>query len=498
MAQLPRPIEDYLVGKYDRGACVYLITKEAYKNWVNHRASVRHLCFNNNADQTLVDYALIPGSDYKAYFLDKIPAEWLATMKKDNLSLYIQLFPATISNARAKKSKPTPDDFYLVKYGMPTWYLAKRSEYDNPKKVCNVTNLSEVPAMFWTSKDGQWPACVGTNSAVGNPHKVYKFPQLSSEIKQELQKLNPERYKEWEDFYVAKYPNFKRLETSTKWKDGRPQCGCGICKDCLSRRPLPDPKDDYVVVDHCGIGLMLRSDFEKQSYMSPNMVKVYDCNYGWVLNHGWITKRNEGPMHCILDSKNTKPMLAILEQFEQYYAQQAITIAKQQGSDLDIEAMTKDWEARLAKIKGKELKHWSFEEAEPSLNPKYVIGIDPVAKDGISAAEYYTMMMQEPNVAGVVWTKPRRVGQTKFYEEVQNALRQLPAFLQPYNNSPKYTPSLKQTNHEILFRQTKPIIRREELTNSDIQSTRREFTVTEGHLDNRPVISSRKKSFRVG
>jgi hypothetical protein len=496
MAQLPRPIEDYLVGKYDRGACVYLITKEAYKNWVNHRASVRHLCFNNNADQTLVDYALTPGSDYKAYFLDKIPAEWLATMKKGNLSLYIQLFSATISNARAKKSKPTPDDFYLVKYGMPTWYLAKRSEYDNPKKVCNVTNLSEVPAMFWTSKDGQWPTCVGTNSAVGNPHKVYKFPQLSSEIKQELQKLNPERYKEWEDFYVAKYPNLQRINVNPK------QCGCGTCKGCLSRRPLPDPKDDYVVVDHCGIGLMLRSDFEKQSYMSPNMVKVYDCNYGWVLNHGWITKRNEGPMHCILDSKNTKPMLAILEQFEQYYAQQAI--AKQQGSDLDIDevAMAKDWRSRVAQVGGKEAKYWSFEEAGPFPNPKYVIGIDPVAKDGISAAEYYAMMMQEPNVAEAVWTKFYEEAQevAEFYNTFNHPIRREDYDLlkQPYNNSPKYTPNLKQTNHEILFRQTKPIIRREELTNSDIQSTRREFTVTEGHLDNRPVISSRKKSFRVG
>jgi hypothetical protein len=744
-------LDNYLIGKYPGGVTLYLIGKEAHKNRVNQKIKVTITTVGGN------DYELGASTKFEAHEFDKVPNNWLELFKRDNPSLLAD-FQAWYKQS-AKKSEPTPDEYYLVKYNMPAWYIAKRSEYNNPTKTDYVSGTFGAPAMFWDSKDGKWLATVGTISQPGNPHKVYKFPQLSSETKQELQKLNPERYKEWEDFYVAKYPNFKRLNQepvdftlslpSLKlmvfisiqppfsknyspyeggwglinidgWEDKdeyldfwdlanatmytvprkelgsspttifqlnsdqykcardknpivfdkikaaqetRKQCGCGTCKDCLSRLPLPDPKDDYIVVyNDSGWCIMQRKDFT----LSAACLN-YNVNHGWQFTRIQTSIANqEKPLKKIQEWRTHTGFAKIVDKFEQYYAQQEqeklqaaiaskqyaydmhgktpdmfylytvghgwelarreaikggafkpqstdkvmlikvsdysirevdhkyitqwapvrfeqlltgeqrnnfqkqnpilygqwmhhlqhATVAKQQGSDLDIDevAMAKDWRSRVAQVGGKEAKHWSFEEAGPFPNPKSIAGIDPISKEtpvsslgvfswdqetsglrdpswfkkqfGFTPAEYYKQVIQEPNIAGVIWTKPRRVGQTKFYEEVQKlaeyygtgipnpperkgifdtvGLQEQLAKVQrdwvypTNNNSPKYTPNLKQPNHEILFRQTKPIIRREELTNSDIQSTRREFTVTEGHLDNRPVISSRKKSFRVG
>jgi hypothetical protein len=279
----PNKLDTYLIGKFPTGNTLYLIGKEAHNNWRNHKARIKITTLGGN------QYDLQANQTIQAFEFYAIPNNWLELFKRDNQAL-LELFQDMWNTKPvAVKSEPTPNDYYIVKYNMPTWYIAKRSEYDGGKK--------EVPAMFWTSKDGKYPATVGTESAKGNPHRAYKFPQLSSEVKAELQKLNPERYKEWEEFYMKKYKNFQPLKPAMPTE-------------------LPNPADDYIVVAAEELAIVQRSKF-----IEGRVQWVYQFNYGWKEKVATAKERGQPAWPYIKDWKNHKGIEAIYKKFKQYYSE---------------------------------------------------------------------------------------------------------------------------------------------------------------------------------
>lgn len=185
--KLPRPPGEYRIGRYDAGDCLYLITEEAYTNWYKQKVNVRHSCIKNNGGLALADYPLSGTASYKACTVEHCPPEWKIQIAKELPEIYAQLWPKAVA-----KSEPTPDEYY-VGQGITTanFYYIKRD--------ARKAELSNT----WVFGD------IGT--ALGNLTNLKKFPQLGSEAKAKLQKLNPVRYREWEQFYMSKYPNFKPL-----------------------------------------------------------------------------------------------------------------------------------------------------------------------------------------------------------------------------------------------------------------------------------------------
>lgn len=304
----PRPIEEYYIGKYDNGDCLYLITKEVYANWKGQNINVRHSCC---LPEGPMDYSLRADSSYSVREFNAMPADWKSIADRDCTWLF-----------GAFSKEPDPDQYYIAtgeRSGAYYFYLRKYDE------------RSRNPAQHWV--------CSDSTTEVWNIINPKKFPQLSSNVKRELERSNSKRYKQWEDFYVAKYPGFKRLEDTTI----SPSCGCGICTSCLERLPLPDPKDDYLF---CGVGgwVLIR----RANLNSPNSRTEI---HGYCVNEGWqtISKakiRHSNPwieFHNL--SKNSyrdwSAFSKIVDSFEQYYStkipSEGIKDGSYKGSDFDID-----------------------------------------------------------------------------------------------------------------------------------------------------------------
>jgi len=296
MAQkLPRPIEDYLIGKYDTGICCYLITREAYQSWSNHGATVKHSCVNYNRGQDLIQYPLQQEAKYKAFEFNKMLVEWQPILTQGNLELAKQLC-AYHSKPKGKFDHIKPDEIGFTSYKsmvgkayftsfvniksyeewiklgkgclqatywrtlelnslgtgsnldrvVTTWpnlsvsskadlrkmnpelykyfedFYAKSAavktestpdQYYIAQGICSEQYYFYLRSNSYSTGDTKcWVIDDMVGCSIRNTRLSKKFPQLSSEVKQELQKQNPERYKEWEDFYVRKYPNMQRLK----------------------------------------------------------------------------------------------------------------------------------------------------------------------------------------------------------------------------------------------------------------------------------------------
>jgi hypothetical protein len=204
----------------------------------------------------------------------------------------------------------------------------------------------------------------------------------------------------------------------------------------------------------------------------------------------------------------------------------------------------------ISKTRGKEALHWSFEEVGSMPKglhmgtPYYSIGVDPYkpTKDEsavsiwgkdlhgklvnrlselemenaysshldywrqharISPKDYYELLMNSPDIQGVTWLKPRKVGQTKFYEEVQKIaeyygrpIPQSEGIMTQINK--QYSPNLKQQNDEIInvSRKIIAVTSGQKCTGNSVSSIRRSPTVTEKHTGNRPEPCRGKKSSR--
>lgn len=214
MAQkLPRPIGDYLIGN----GCCYLITREAYHSWFNHGATISHSCVNYNGGQDLVQYPLHHNAKYKAFEFNKIPIEWQPILSKGNADLAKQLCDY-YSAKPPVKSKPAPDQYVIIQFGTSNnaagFYICLRSD----EQALNTKGHSVKTCPRWENgiKSSGW-------TIHGAATLVKKFPQLSSEIKAKLQKQNPERYREWEQFYMKTYPNMQPLRPQDALKPDKKQ-----------------------------------------------------------------------------------------------------------------------------------------------------------------------------------------------------------------------------------------------------------------------------------
>jgi hypothetical protein len=140
---------------------------------------------------------------------------------------------------------------------------------------------------------------------------------LSSDEKAELQRLNPERYKAWEEFYMQKYPGFQPLNTK--------QCGCNRCESCVKQRPVPDPADNYVICGVSGWALVRKAEMEDSAITKT---PYYCLKRGWQV---WSNRVSMGKHYS--DFKISKywsqlqegdrcPLWpALADRFEQYYTQ---------------------------------------------------------------------------------------------------------------------------------------------------------------------------------
>lgn len=198
----PNSLRDYFIGKYPGGITLYLISKEAWKNRIQQSIKISITTVTGNS------YPLTSLTAFNVAEFDKMPEDWDSIFQQQNLKLRHDFVNEYFSKKSAVKSEPTPDDYYLVKHGPNNnWRAVLRKAWDKEHVI-------RGEFFFWVSN--QEPNTCGMHNEPR--HKQYwiinnkKFPQLSSEVKAELQKLNPERYKEWEDFYIRKYPNMQPLK----------------------------------------------------------------------------------------------------------------------------------------------------------------------------------------------------------------------------------------------------------------------------------------------
>lgn len=524
--KLPRPPGDYLIGKYSNGECLYLITKEAYNSWMQGSIVYHNVIKGTKGENPLTQYSLAPKHSYKAWSLDSLPDPYKSQLKTEAPDIYNQLWPT--------KSEPTPDEYFLLNYDNGYYYVAKRDIFDKGK-----TSNDTIPGAIWGSGPLNWKCSVGT-IAYKN-HTVKKFPQLSSDEKRKLKELNPKRYKEWEDFYVQKYPNFKRLEEQTNptefpkslgdasvwriyhqgrgyhpyikvataesgwcigirsrlvpyvklfgmrenwkqwpqveehtkalikldnpwlyeqfegWYNPQPQCSCGTCKDCLSRLPLPDPKDDYVFIGDRGWSLIQRSKLNQ-----PNSI-VFDTVHGWRQAYGQpqhpTEYKNMSRQAFASMSGSICKWLKIADKFEQYYKEQE-TLKKQPEPIGKVKYYDKpeEWSKAMGINPDNKLRGGRSDR----------LIMDEVSKEAyrsISPLDYYNLCMNDP------WSP----GQDENGQII---------------NQPKYSPNLKQQNNEqaILCRKVKPIIGKQIIRGNPAQGNRSQLTSTARHPGYKPSV----------
>lgn len=308
----PRPITDYYIGRYATGECIYLITKEAYTNWKEHGANVRHTAYTKGGG---ADYPLRGGANYAAHKFENIDRDWYELIRETCPYIALAFEQMSILAKRAK-SEPTPDAHYILYRGEDKTYYVMNRELP----IGKTTN-----APRWDGKNAQQTHVMVfiTGDQIDRTTWHKKFPQLSSDVKTELQKLNPTRYREWEQFYMKKYPNFQPLRE----QDALPSCGCGKCKSCLKRIPLPSPKDDYIAVSANGTVALVR-----RAVFKPGESVVYDAVHGWKIS---IVKdyydRQEDVLGLIKELRMCDGIKAITKEFEQYYtALEQVKVAERQ------------------------------------------------------------------------------------------------------------------------------------------------------------------------
>lgn len=273
---------------------------------------------------------------------DKLNQTQLTKFNKLNPGLY-KHFEDFYAKQVAVKTEPTPDDYYVVCAVSPKeYYFCLRHNWAVP----HISPKALMPE--WKSG----VAHTGNRSDVGTTAGTNKkFPQLSSEIKQELQKQNPERYKEWEDFYCKKYPNMQRLkpifDLGTDLSQWLVQC---------------NGKNHYVFLKHktkYGIWKSNRNNMELFSSSDHHHLKADFIAY------------DQSDSYTKESLKDYNP--SIYDKFEQYYSEleqkkvaerqgqtmhQLLDLKPQVSSDFDIDekAMAADW---LDNLKAAE-KDWSL------------------------------------------------------------------------------------------------------------------------------------------
>ncbi len=328
--KLPRPPGEYRIGKYDTGECLYLITDITYTTWYNRKVNVRHVCIKNNKGLPLVDYPLSGTAKYKAFHIADCPIEWRNQVRKEVPEIYNQLWPVV-----AVKSEPTPDAYYIVKNANKQYRAVLRDKWDNEQYV------GKNQFIFWVDYQQ------GSTTAMYNraedqqywPLNNKKFPQLSSDVKEELQKLNPIRYREWEQFYMKKYPNFKPLRE----------------EDAL--KPAIDPSTMYIIHYKCNPKTLYLADRDEYNTSVPIKAFVIDAGYSLsetLGKSGHINKEAETEGYsksftfAVLPDefkrlfKRLRP--EIYKQLEQYYtAQEQTKVVEKQTWYQSIKFNPRSW-----------------------------------------------------------------------------------------------------------------------------------------------------------
>lgn len=213
MFKFTRPPDEYVIIRYKNGEETkgvpihwYITTKEAYNTWYNQKVSIK---INHWFDGKI--YTLASSAQILVYKFG-YSGEWTSVVREHlkkvnpNAWTYWHREKEWQQEAPMVKSEPTPDQYYLCKYQDGNYFICLRSTADQvkigkPAKDC----------LYWDrfGSTTNWHTY-----SLGNPKK---FPQLGSEVKAELQKQNPARYKEWEDFYMRKYPNVQPLKSVKKY-----------------------------------------------------------------------------------------------------------------------------------------------------------------------------------------------------------------------------------------------------------------------------------------
>lgn len=314
--KLPKPPGDYRIGKYTNGECLYLITTYAYDTWYKQRVSVKHLCIKNNDGLALVDYPLKGDAKYSAFRITDCPSDYKKQIAKEVPEIYNQLWPATESKVEFK-SEPTPDEYYVGFRGEThTYYVLPRAFMNQENSDNNIGWEANNRGSRQSPKYYRLP--------LANYKSWYKkFPQLSSEVKAELQKQNPVRYREWEQFYMKKYPNFKPLREQDALKPELP----GI-----------NPGNMYIVYYRCNSDVLYIVDRDEYNTSDSTKAIVISSTHSLqqaLAKTGNISKKSEAANNSKCFNFSTLPdnlrelfkrlRPEIYKQFEQYYTTQKQT-----------------------------------------------------------------------------------------------------------------------------------------------------------------------------
>lgn len=532
--KLPRPPGDYLVGKYANGSCYYLILKTAWDTWYVHKGSVRHYCIKNNDGLPLMDYPLKGDVKYEAYALTKVPEDWKAAIKADCPDIYNQLWPV--------KSEPTPDEYYILPGLVVNHYFVLRTELEK----CLNADLDSVRAKPW-AKLGQYSEAINANIENKNGGFKHKeFPQLSSDVKRELQKLNPERYKEWEDFYVQKYPGFKRLDEVIKYPFDISDLsklelycmgtGCYVfirdsrdikkvwkskSRNILVSSPfdhlqdnwgsyinLKDYAKDYLKEYQPELFNLFEQYYKQQEAKSKiehyNMTdKTADMFYLYTVGHGWELARREAIDGLLAPPRATSKVMLIkvsdysIREVEYQYITQwkplefnQLSRGRQDNFRKQNPILFEQWSKQqpIGKAAG---AYSAFEQRKRSTRGSNGIG------NSLSAGDRYYASVDPYQVdfetSGVVTIYSKEDGAYKSIrrECVEETQKLLFDYFNQQNNS-----HLKQQNNEqiILCRPVKPVIRHQVIGGNPAQSNRVKPTVANGHLSHEPRAVSGKKN----
>lgn len=292
MFKFTRPPDEYVMIRYRNGEEInsfpthwYITTKEAYNTWYYHKTSIKiNHWFTGRV------YTLSSNADILMYKFGT-SGEWRSAVREHLKKMNPDAWAYWCSEkewqqeAPMVKSEPTPDHYYVGYREIlgPEYFLVPRNFIKNGGSDYITTWKGDR-----TSKQAKY--------VYDYPEHWYKkFPQLSSEVKAELQKQNPERYKEWEEFYMKKYPNMQSLST---------------------KPDLPNPADDYIVIEANEFALVQRSKF-----IEGVVQWVYRFNYGWVEAIAKKGNHGENVWPCIKDWNKCRGISDILPQFEQYYSE---------------------------------------------------------------------------------------------------------------------------------------------------------------------------------
>jgi hypothetical protein len=457
---LSRPLDEYLIGKYTNGQYIYLIGKEAYNTWKG-AVSVKHLYIGKTETDT---YPLSVGAKYSAYEFKNISAEWKQLMQDTCPNLLKELTEFYPS------AEPAPDQFYIAQGNNTLLYSLF---------YCNKGEYDVYSSERW---DGIGTTKTCLNSCKQSPLGYKKFSQLSSDEKAELQRLNPERYKAWEEFYMQKYPVFQPLN---------PQA--------YKPTELPDPADDYVVVSEGGLTLCKRSEFEHGA-----------LRWNYSFNVGWRYSRvTTGDLGCpawpfIKDWRGYKGIDPIYDRFEQYYTQleqnplkfkglleQAKDVRKRDPQAHDnFVFLFKEGEYFITEMVNRHNRHYTNVGIWKSVHTAIVTPIecdylgtfeqlrdkDRVRIQKLNPERYTLWFAYYNKPESQVWGKntiPGTYGSDYDIDKQQN-----------------YTPNLKQQNNAPINvqRKTATVSRGQNLTGHSIQSQRSQPSVATGHPQYRPRV----------